>query len=40
MNILQRIWSDVRRGENIDLYLAVSVSFVLNVLKQWNWEVQ
>ena len=32
MKALQRIWADVRRGENIDLYLTVIVVFGLGIL--------
>lgn len=32
MKILERIWEDVRQGENIDLYLTVSVALVLTLL--------
>jgi len=32
MEILKRIWHDVRRGENIDLYLIVAVVFILGIV--------
>ena len=32
MNLLQRMWQDVRRGDNIDLYITLAVAIVLVVL--------
>lgn len=32
MRILQRVWEDIRRGENIDLYVTVIVAIALAVL--------
>lgn len=32
MKILRRIWDDVRRGENIDLYLAIFAAFLSGIL--------
>jgi len=32
MQLLQRIWQDIRQGENIDLYITVVVSIALSVL--------
>ncbi len=32
MKLLQQIWQDFRRGENIDLYLTVFVSIVVTIL--------
>ena len=36
MKLLRRIWQDFRQGENIDLYLTVTVSIVLAVLNIVN----
>ena len=32
MKILQKIWDDIRQGENIDLYIVVLLSIVLTVI--------
>lgn len=32
MRVLQRLWKDIRRGENIDLYVTVTVAIALAVL--------
>ena len=32
MKFLQRVWKDIRQGENLDLYVTVAVSIVLVVL--------
>jgi hypothetical protein len=32
MRALQRLWEDIRRGENIDLYVTVTIAIVLVVL--------
>ena len=32
MRVFHKIWSDIRRGENIDLYLTVLVAFGLGIL--------
>lgn len=32
MRILEKIWSDITKGENIDLYATIAVSFVIVVL--------
>jgi hypothetical protein len=32
MKTLQRIWKDIKRGENIDVYLTIVISFVLGIL--------
>jgi len=32
MQFLERAWRDIRRGENIDLYLSVVVAFAVTIL--------
>ena len=32
METLRRIWTDIRRGENIDLYLAIGAAFLFSTL--------
>ncbi len=32
MKALRRIWNDIRRGENIDLYLTVTLAFAVGIL--------
>jgi hypothetical protein len=32
METLRRIWNDIRRGENIDLYLAIGAAFLFSIL--------
>ena len=36
MKLLNRIWQDVRRGENIDLYLTISIAIILSLLNILN----
>jgi len=31
MQFLERAWRDIRRGENIDLYLSVVVAFAVTI---------
>lgn len=40
MQMLRRIWEDVRRGENIDLYLTVGVAIVLALLNVLGFAPQ
>lgn len=32
MRLLQRLWKDIRQGENIDLYITVTIAIILAVL--------
>jgi hypothetical protein len=40
MNFFQRIWTDIRKGDNIDLYLTVLIALVLVILNIFGVALQ